>query len=128
MPSFFKGTLAVFLPVMVLFSACKSSGALPQARLLLHESAHFGADLTVRVDSIRDSRCPINASCARAGEATANLLLTGDAKTQTRRLLVRESIVVRIGLTQYNITLRDVTPYGADFSPDKRAIIEVIEL
>ena len=120
----------VLLIGLSLFGACESPETRPQIALKQNESVQI-ADLLIRVDAIQDSRCPINASCSRAGEALADLSITQftEMGIQKRRLHIRESISVQFGLSTYNILLKDVTPYADYFEPDKReAIIQVIKL
>ncbi|MBZ4188318.1 hypothetical protein [Niabella beijingensis] len=85
----------------------------------LHEKITYG-DLTIAVSGIRESRCPMNARCIRAGEAIATLALEGSADTLSLctgpdcRLQQRTGQdTITSGNHQYELTLSDIVPNPA---------------
>ncbi len=127
----------------VLFAACKSNETTPNdsVRLGLHQSARLGSEVVVRVDSIQDSRCPINVDCIWAGQAKVNLLLSKNKDSSTVRLVlspdVTASSVKRLDSTNvtldsqsYKVILREVNPYpgtSANGQPPT-AVVQVTKL
>ncbi|WP_461053405.1 hypothetical protein [Spirosoma arcticum] len=100
-------------------------------------SAQFGSGLTVRVDSISDSRCPIGFNCLIAGWASASVTVGTEANSQKQRLIAgwtykdrRDSITVQVRNVAYKLILRDVTPYPSskNLRPVQQAIIQVSRL
>ncbi|GAB3562174.1 hypothetical protein GCM10027578_04120 [Spirosoma luteolum] len=129
----------LLLAATLLTQACKSSEALPstQVRLGKTQSARLGSGVTVRVDSILDSRCPQGVQCIIAGYASAALRVSTDADTRSLTLFLgyrlannpamTDSTVVSLGGQRYSVLLRDITPYPVYGKPtaDKQALVEV---
>ncbi|AUD05703.1 hypothetical protein CWM47_29990 [Spirosoma pollinicola] len=107
----------------VLFSACKSSNTSPtdSISLGLHQSGRLGSEIVVRVDSIQDSRCPLNVTCIWAGQAKVKFLLSKDTDSTAVRLSLGadpgssnkrpDSTTVSLNSERYKVILREVNPY-----------------
>lgn len=103
--------------------------------LLMPVSFTATADyLTFKLNTINDSRCPLNADCARDGEATTKFTLTyyetsseetslsipvPDAKNRT------DSMLVRAGTRSFVVVLRSVQPYPGGGNGTKTATFVV---
>ncbi|GAB4034907.1 hypothetical protein [Spirosoma gilvum] len=138
-----KKTLSGLLFVGTLvFAACQHSNTDPtdQVSLGLHQSARLGSDLTVRVDSIQDSRCPANATCIWAGQAKVKMLLTKDQDSTAVRLSLGadpgsknnrpDSTNVTLSSQTYKVILREVNPYPGTSSSNQpqTAVVQVTKL
>ncbi len=125
-----------------LFGACKSSEVAPIAtdRVTLgqNKSARIGADITVRVDTLQDSRCPTGATCIWEGEAFVSAVVSNSTAQQrvrlyfssTTRRTQRDSAGVTLAGQTYKVLLRDVVPYRDLAKPqqEQQAIIQVTKL
>ncbi|WP_338870545.1 hypothetical protein WBJ53_23050 [Spirosoma sp. SC4-14] len=128
----------------VFFTACNSSSeTTPTDRVSLgiHQSGRVGTDVAVRVDSIQDSRCPMDANCIWAGEAKVKLLLANDSDSTTVRLAIgagikpsdpdrRDSTGVLLGNSTYKVLLREVNPYPSTSTvgQPQTAVVQVTKL
>lgn len=125
-----------------LLAACKSSDATPTYVLGINQSARLSSDVVIRVDSIRDGRCPNNPniSCITGGTASAKLTISKDSNSYQRRLYVgpdsyrygrgADSTVVSFDNLTYRIILQDITPYPMSFTllKDQRAFMVISRL
>lgn len=118
-----KHPVAILLLSLSLLGACKSPEALPadQISLGVNKSARFGTDITVRIDTVSDGRCPTSLNCIWGGEASVSLSVSKGNKTEKRRLTIptyarkrADSTTVQFGGRQYKVILQDVTPYPKD--------------
>lgn len=140
MTLFTKHPVAILLIGLSLFSACKSPETAPSDRVSLgvNKSARVSADVTVRIDTISDSRCPIDLQCFVAGDALVSLSLSNVAETQKRRLSLygrslsgrTDSTTVQFGSSLYSVVLRNVVPYPdlTKLQQEKQAVIQVTKL
>ncbi|GAA4456838.1 hypothetical protein GCM10023189_26690 [Nibrella saemangeumensis] len=104
-----------------------------------HETAKVGNDVTVSVDDIKDSRCPMNANCVWMGNATVSVTLTKGGEqvkatlclgacSQNTSMKSRDVTTVKLGNTTYEVTLSEVKPYPVAPEPEntyKEAVITV---
>jgi hypothetical protein len=140
---FTKQLAGLLIVGAVFFSACNSSETTPTDRvaLSLHQSARVGADVTVRADSIQDSRCPKDVTCIWAGQANVKLLLSKDSDSTTVRLALGpdmkegyskrlDSTNVSLSNTTYKVILREVNPFPTSSNADqpRTAIVQVTKL
>lgn len=133
-----KRVLLLLVSVLIGLVACSKSAVQPANTILIPEkkSARAAAGLTVRVDSIRDSRCPKGVLCVWAGAVDADLYVSANDPTgQTLHLGIgytprRDSATVAFDGTTYSVILRDVTPYPTVPPSDevKQAVVEVKKL
>ena len=119
---FTKKSIALLTGGVLFLIACQQSGTSPAELVSLqrNQSARLSSDVTVRVDSIVDSRCPINAYCIWAGQADVALTLSKESATATTRLILgastaagkrTDSTTVSLASQTYIVILRNVTPY-----------------
>lgn len=139
----FKKTLSGLLFVgTFVFAACQHANTDPtdQVSLGLHQSARIGTDVTVRVDSIQESRCPANATCIWAGQAKVKMLLSANQDSTTVRLSLGadpgstnkrpDSTNVTLSSQTYKVILREVNPYPGTQSGNQpqTAVVQVTKL
>jgi hypothetical protein len=139
-----KAIATFFIAALPLAYACKTSEIAPTNRVSLgaYQSARLQNDVTVRVDSLKDSRCLEGAVCIWEGNAVVKATLSKDTdKKQVRLVLGKDFVngnpqksdstgVVLAGST-YKVILRDVTPYPKINQPSQantQAVIEVSKL
>lgn len=70
-------------------------------------------EVTVRVLSIKDNRCPKGVNCVQAGQADVTFDITGSIN-QTVELTTKRSGKQQAKVGGYTLTLKDVTPYPVD--------------
>lgn len=126
----------------ILFSACKSNETTPTDSLSLglHQSGRLGSDVVVRVDSIQDSRCPVNVVCVWAGQAKVNLSLKKDSDSTAVRLSLGadpgstnkrpDSTTVSLKSETYKVILREVNPFPGTTSSTQpqTAVVQVTKI
>lgn len=118
--------------LFLLLSQCTRDGLTPQtgsfekestlsARQSVRIASATADELTIVVDSIRDSRCPANANCVWAGNAQvwftasqnqvsrSGKLCTGDCKSSGSH----ETAEVQFSGKRYEVVLQKVEPYPA---------------
>ncbi|MBC7920981.1 MAG: hypothetical protein H7Z75_07785 [Ferruginibacter sp.] len=103
----------------------------------MESSALFKHGVTLRVDAIRDSRCPTNAECIWAGNAQVMFTASKGAHQAQDTLCLGcdpkagsykpEKTRVTLGAEGYRVTLIDVRPYPSAAAPEARprAVIRV---
>ena len=140
-----RNSIAAFLiAALPLAYACKTTDVSPtnRATLSAYQSARLQNDVTVRVDSLRDSRCPEGAACIWAGNAVVQATLSKETDRQQVRLVLgldnvngtwqkADSTGVVLAGATYKVILRDVTPYPSIIKPASaptQAVIEVSKL
>ncbi len=146
--AFFALSIALLCGCLACSSAKSDSALYPatadvvvgdRATLVVNQSAQLASGVVVRVDSIFDNRCPINAQCITAGQASAKLLVSkGSDQTVARLIVGRPNIVgrgiiyqdstgARLGGQTYKIILRDVVPFPTlePTGQTKRAVVQV---
>jgi hypothetical protein len=127
------GTLLLF--------ACSNTASAPdptdQVTLALNQSARLSTGITVKVDSLADSRCPVNANCIWEGNVRLRATLTKDADSKSVRLILGrdpanpankrpDSSGVVLGGVTYKVIVRDVVPLpGSGQARPTEAIIQV---
>lgn len=139
-----KPTAATLFASATLLFACHDATVAPipanQVKLALNQSARLSSGVSVKVDSLNDSRCPHNADCIWAGNVMLRAVLTKNSDIKPVRLILGQDPanptnkrpdstgVVLTGIT-YKVVLRDVTPYpGSDSAQPKEALVEVTPL
>lgn len=116
----------------------KPAAAEQSGELKLQQIQALGG-LTLQLQQVEDSRCPMNAMCVRQGSAIATFLVQ-DAKGQsvTRRLYLGEALPapddrgtrsadtvhVLLGEKKYALILREVQPYpnSSDVTPPAKTV------
>ena len=129
MKTFFYSLFLVSL--LGLFAQCSRDGLAPQkgafeqsstlaAKQSVRLSSTSSDELVIAVDSIQDSRCPINANCVWAGNAKVSFSASQGSSVQKASLCLgacdkvtktSDSIVLQFPNGQYEITLQKVDPY-----------------
>ncbi len=102
--------------------------------LAVNESRELPSGMTVRVESIQDSRCPANVMCIRAGQVKVKVLVAQSRNSQSVSLVLglsqqSNTAHVTLGATTYKVTLQSVLPYPRFGSNElKRVTLEVTPL
>lgn len=139
---FFSASLLIGLTI---FAACKSDETLPVDRVQLatNQSGRLASGVTVRVDTIQDSRCPQGGDivCIWEGNAVVSAVLSKDVDSKRVRLVLGDdfgdinnkrpdSTGVSVGGGTYKVILRDVTPFPTGNQPvgTKQALIQITQL
>lgn len=137
---FIKSLIGFLIITSASLVSCKSSDATPTYMFGVNQSARLSSDVVVKIDSIRDGRCPLDVVCIMGGAASAKLTISKDADSYQRRLYVgpsknlygrgSDSTVVSFGNLVYRIVLQDVTPYPTHVTPykDQRAFVVISRL
>lgn len=141
-----RNSIAAFLiAALPLVYACKTTDNITptnRATLSAYQSARLQNDVTVRVDSLKESRCPEGAACIWSGNAVVKATLSKDTDQKQVRLVLgidnvngtwqkADSTGVVLAGATYKVVLRDVTPYPSIIKPSPaptQAIIEVSKL
>lgn len=127
------------------FSACQSLDKTPFATVSIgvNQSARLVSNVTVRADSIQDSRCPINADCLWVGQARVKLTLSKESESTSVWLALGrdsgpisisskrpDSTNVLLGSSAYKVILQQVNPYPGTGNPGdvQTAIVDVTNL
>ena len=86
--------------------------------------------LSIKPVSVKDSRCPKNVNCIRAGEAFVELWLKTRNKEETIKMATPASPKMggsdRVVFDGYSIQLVNVTPYPEQPKPEDAPATEVI--
>ncbi|MFC5408144.1 hypothetical protein ACFPMF_02395 [Larkinella bovis] len=102
----------------------------------INQSARVKQNVTLNVDTISDSRCPMNAVCVWYGNAQVKFTLKNETQSQSGELCLgqcgqqlknRDTVTLQLGTERYEVTLSDVQPFPGS-KPDgtpKEAIITV---
>lgn len=145
MVQFTKQLSGLLIPGILFFAACKSSDTLPTNSVLLgmNQSARLSSGVSVRVDSIQDSRCPQDPRvyCVWAGEARVKLSLSENNDSTSIGLILEpnpksgnakrmDSTNVTLSNKTYKVILREVNPRPSLANQDlpKTAVVEVTAL
>ena len=135
-----RSTTAFLFAGLSLAYACKSSDVVLSNRVTLgaYQSGRLQNDITVRVDSLTDSRCPEGAVCIWEGNAVVKATLSKATDQKQVRLVLgfdfangsyrkMDSTGVVLSGTTYSVVLRDVTPYPTVNKPSQipKAVIDV---
>ncbi|NID09062.1 hypothetical protein [Fibrivirga algicola] len=139
-----KSIAAFLVAALPLAYACKTADVSPTNRITLqaYQSGRVQNDITVRADSVNDSRCPEGVVCIWGGNAVVRATLSKAAEQKQVRLVLgpdptvgypqrADSTGVVFAGTTYKVILRDVTPYPSFTKPSQsptQAIIEVSKL
>ena len=88
--------------------------------------------VTLHVNFIHDSRCPVDVQCIWAGRADVQLLLSKKRASSTVNLTIsaspgtfENSARVTLNAASYGVTLQDVVPYPRIGGPPGKAVIQV---
>ena len=118
--------IALFL-LLAVFFACDKPVIEKQYNYFALELHHCittniqGADVNICMDSVHDSRCPLNVECIWAGEATVNFSLQTHGLKQSFKLSTFNNPPYFRNDTTilgYKIKLLSVTPYPGSNSQD----------
>ena len=140
MKSYFGVTLLV--GSLIAFGCHQASQSIQPAGSVVigtGKSAHIDQKVTVQVDSIQDSRCPVNVQCVWAGNAQVVFTLSNETDRQVGKLCLgscgkgfttRDSLTVQLGREPYQVVLTRVSPVpNTDSIPvQKQATLEVRKL
>ncbi|GAB3901269.1 hypothetical protein GCM10028803_25660 [Larkinella knui] len=135
-------SLCGFLLVGLLAFGCEKNNKVTPAEenqpvtVKINQLARIKPNVSLTADTITDSRCPINANCIWAGNATVKFSLKNDTETKTGELCIgqcgqqsktRDAVTVQLGNESYDVILTDVQPFPGT-KPDgtpKEAVITV---
>jgi hypothetical protein len=103
------------------------------------KSARIDQSVTVKVDSIQDSRCPVNVQCVWAGNAKVIFTLSDASVSKSGNLCLgacgkgfrtQDTTTVQLGQAPYQVILTGVTPAPNTDSSNvqKQAAIQVKKL
>ena len=88
--------------------------------------------VTLHVNFIYDSRCPVGVQCIWAGRADVQLLLSEKRASRTVNLTIsagpgtfQNSARVTLNVASYGVTLQDVVPYPGTGGPPTKAVIQI---
>jgi hypothetical protein len=137
-----KSIITFLFAALSVVYACKSPDVALSNRVTLgaYQSGRLQNDVTVRVDSLLDSRCPQGGTCIWAGNATVKATLSKANDYKHVRLVLgpdpanamsqkSDSTGVVLSGTTYSVVLRDVMPYPKiGSSGPKQALIQVTQL
>ena len=102
--------------------------------LAVNEPGQLPSGISVRIDSIQDSRCPANAMCIWAGQVQVKVLLAQFRNSESVSLILGpgqqlNTAQVTLGGATYQVTLQNVLPYpGTGSTQVARATLEVTPL
>jgi hypothetical protein len=104
------------LSCLILLCACQTNTTLPSSLTMKwHETRTFEeANLEVRFETVKDSRCPINAVCVWEGDgvATFNLKDLSTGTIQTLELHTNQSIGSdSVKLTGITVRMFELNPF-----------------
>ena len=94
-------------------------------------------ELTISMISVIDSRCPINANCITAGNATVKLRLSDNSGSETLTELClgqcetsgSDTKQITLSNVNYSITMKKVEPYPKlNDSQEKKVLFSVIKI
>ncbi|CAF1497108.1 unnamed protein product [Adineta ricciae] len=83
------------------------------------------------VESIGDSRCPLNVQCIWTGQAKVQIAVSKAEMSSTAELVIganpQNNAIVTVGTNKYSITLEKVIPYpgGGQTREKKEAVLQV---
>lgn len=127
---------SVLLCLIVLAVACKKGNVHFNHQLQVFKDQPFKIDddLSVKLNTINDSRCPKNVQCIWAGNVVVNLsLLKNDKEADTDNLCLgcnpnSDTKIFDVNGKQYKIKLIEVNPYpdSSNANPDDKASVIVI--
>lgn len=93
-------------------------------------------DLSISVQSINDSRCPVNAVCISAGNARVKLRMADNTGAETFSELClgycntgnnsEDSAIIRLNNISYTIILKEVNPFPELGKKQKKKAILII--
>ena len=131
----FSSRFLVVLTFVVLISYVVSAA---KEKRLTTQSATLGVNQTkrvcrrvvLRVNSIEDSRCPVNVQCIWEGQAKVKLTLSTTTASNTVELIIgaqaSPAAQVTLGSVVYTVTLQDVIPYPGTRNTAPKAVIEIV--
>lgn len=118
--------LTFLFTVIILLSSCDKETYKINGSFELEENQSINisdkyTNLQLKLESIQDYRCPADAACIRAGNATVRLRITessgtalvselciGECRTKFNR---QDTSIVNIGNTRISVILENVNPY-----------------
>ena len=127
----FLVALSVIILVVGVDSAAyqTSSPCLKSATLGVNQSKKVCCKALLLVNSIQDSRCPVNVQCIWEGQATVKLTLSRNTASSSVELIIgaqaQPNALVTLGGYTYNVTLQDVIPYPGTSNTPSKAVIKI---
>ncbi len=140
MKPYLTSALVCLFGISATLWACKPGEATPTdlIRLETNQSGRLASGVVVRVDSIRDSRCPADVVCIWAGNATVSLLVSVPGDSARVTLILgpdpakkmgrdSDSLGIQLDSQVYKVILREVNPYPTttNLSQVKTAVVQV---
>lgn len=135
---------SAFAPIFVMaccLYACRSKEVVPElppdhVAIKVNKSLSLTSGITVRVDAISDSRCPIGYNCFLAGEAITSVTVSTETDYQKRVLTAgfykdrSDSMTIQVKGVVYKVILRNVIPHPSskNLKPKQQAVIQVSRL
>ncbi|CAF1497219.1 unnamed protein product [Adineta ricciae] len=95
------------------------------------DRSNICCDAQIMIESIEDSRCPLNVQCIWAGQAKVQIAVSKAEMSSTAELVIganpQNNAIVTVGTNQYSITLEKVIPYHGDgqTGEQKEAVLQV---
>ncbi len=102
--------------------------------LSVRESEELPSGITVRIDSIQDSRCPAKVQCIWAGQVEVKVLLSQFRNSESVSLALQpgqqlNTATVTLGAGTYKVTLQSVLPYpGSGSNQVPTATVQVTSM
>ena len=134
-----KHQFYIFCIISLLISSCEKDSIEFDSpfELRVNESIVIPGDnkgFSITLESINDSRCPINALCISAGNARIKLRMSDNSGGETFAELclgfcdtknnTEDSAIIRLNNTSYNVVLKAVSPFPElGKNPDKKALL-----
>jgi len=130
--------LLIFLAYILLIfyvdiGSCKGrNSSKDSVTLPVNGTRKFCRGVTLRVNSIQDSRCAAGVQCIWAGQADVQLRLSKRRASSTVNLTIsagpgthQNSAQVTLNTASYGVTLQNVVPYPGTGSPPMKAVVQV---
>ncbi|MFA6944570.1 MAG: hypothetical protein WC220_01600 [Pedobacter sp.] len=131
-----KYLLAIVCLTCLLISSCEKDSIEFDSpfELGVNESIILSGGLSITLESVNDSRCPINAFCISAGNARVKLRMSDNSGAETftelclgfcdTRNNTEDSEIIRLNNVSYIVVLKTVSPYPeVGKNPDKKVLL-----
>lgn len=104
----------------------------------VNESIVLPGSLSIALESVHDSRCPINALCISAGNARVKLRMSDNSGAETFTELclgfcdtknnTEDSALIRLNNISYTIVLKELSPFPElGKNQDKKALLLLLK-
>lgn len=127
----FLVALAITILVVYPYSAASQITSLCSKKVTLgvNQSKKVCCNAVLRVNSIQDSRCPVNVQCIWEGQARVKLTLSRNAVSSSVELIIgaqaQPNALIALGIYTYSVTLQDVVPYPGTSNTPPKAVITI---